>query len=244
VVFAQSFNTVLGASQALIGDSDLGQESGTKASNVLVNAQDMATINSDVDAVAASIIAGGASVPSAAIGVALSRNFIGEKQNDSDLSGGDPIAYVNPVAAQDGATVEGNLLQAGILGSNLYLDGDLTISAEQTSTITATVDSFAAAFGVGANDLATLSGAGTEANDRSLQTILASLESAATNAAAQLQAAAVDIHANDQSRIEATAWGAALSANYGGYAAGSGTIGVALAGNTLNNHVERSEGVV
>ncbi|MEI7786623.1 MAG: hypothetical protein WCK08_19720, partial [Betaproteobacteria bacterium] len=122
---AQSFNTVLGASQALIGDSDLGEESGTKASDVLVNAQDTGTINSQVDAIAASLAVGSDATASAAIGVALSRNFIGEKQNDSDLSGGDPIAYVNPVAAQDGATVEGNLLQAGILGSNLYLDGDL-----------------------------------------------------------------------------------------------------------------------
>jgi hypothetical protein len=243
---AQSFNTVLGASQALIGDSDLGETSGTKASNVDVIANDTSTIHSEVDAIAASISGGvTGSTASAAIGVALSRNFIGEQQGNSAVSGGHPIVYSNPVRAQDGATVQGNLLQAGIWGSNLYLQGNLTIKAEQTSRITSTVDSFAAALAAAANPFGeqqpsalTVSGSGAEASNRSLQTILASLESTPTSAIPKLQAAAVDIQANDQSRIEATAWGAAIGANYGGLAAGSGTIGVALARNTLNNHIE------
>ena len=196
---AHSFNTILGTNQALIEDSDLGVDSAPIAGTLTVTATDSTTINSEVDAIAASLtFADGNSSAAAAIGVALSRNFIGETQGNSGVSGGDPKPYDNSVVVPGGWSGKGNLLQASISGSNLHLSGDLTLKAEQSSTITAYVESFAAALGVSNQVGIALSGAGAESTNRTLQTVLANLGQNQPDPAARtaLQAGAVTVQAN------------------------------------------------
>lgn len=201
---ARSFNTILGTNQALIEGSDLGVESAPIDGTLTVTATDSTTIDSEVDAIAA-----GGGTAAAAIGVALSRNFIGETQGNSGVSGGDPKPYDNSVVVPGGWSGKGNLLQASISGSNLYLSGDLTLKAEQRSTITAYVDSFAAALGAAKEVGIALSGSGAESTNRTLQTVLANLGQNQPDPSARtaLQAGAVTVQAKDTSSIDATAWG-------------------------------------
>jgi hypothetical protein len=196
-----------------------------------VSATDTSSINAKVDTISAAG-AGGANGGAAAIGVALARNFIGETQGNSALSGGSPQAFSNLLGGN------GNLVRAAITNSNLYAKGAVSVTASNAATITSYVDSFAAALSVTGGVSASLVGAGSEATNRSLVSVQAFV-GATTGKTISLDSGALNVSSSDTTSADTTAWGAAVGASFGGDpidGADAAAIGVSLARTTLNNN--------
>lgn len=228
---ANSFNTITGNNTALVNAVNVSDALASGSSGVFsINATDTSSISATVDAIAASFTVGNSGA-AAAIGVSLARNFIGETQGNSGLTGGDPRPFVNNQGGN------GNLVAAQLTNSAVTRRSSVSINASNNSTIKSYVDSFSAAIGLGAASFGVaLSGAGSESTNRSLVNVKASVDGGSVAKSVNLTSG-LSVVATDASSVEATSWGAAIGFSLSGGTAISASIGVSLARNTINNTV-------
>ena len=234
---SNSFNTIIGSNQATIESCDVGINSSptqpTTIKNITITAKDDNIITSKSFGASANFSAGSTKTGGGiSIGVALSRNFIGETQGNSLVSGGDPKPYKV-------GDLEGNILKASIGNSNIHINGDLTINSEQKSIIEAHIGSLAASANLSSGDWGfSLTGVGSEATNRSRQTIQAEIINNNSVKRTKLEARDVKLESKDTTSIDALSWAGSVSANYSGKKSGALSIGVSLARNNINNKVE------
>ena len=234
---SNSFNTIIGSNQATIESCDVGINSSptqpTTIKNITITAKDDNIITSKSFGASANFSAGSTKTGGGiSIGVALSRNFIGETQGNSLASGGDPKPYKV-------GDLDGNILKASIRNSNIHINGDLTINSEQQSIIEAHIGSLAASANLSSGDWGfSLTGVGSEATNRSRQTIQAEIINNNSEKRTKLEARNVKLESKDTTSIDALSWAGSVSANYSGKKSGALSIGVSLARNNINNKVE------
>lgn len=224
-----SLNTITGTNQALINSANLGTASSTWNGTVTVSANDTSEINAKVKAFSFAVAVGYEhKATSAAIGVALARNLIGETQNNSVSGGDSPQAFTNQHSGK------GNLIRSAITNSNIYAKGAVSVTASHGAKITSFVDSFAAAISATNGNSIALVGAGSKAINRSLVAIQAFL-GASSNKTISLNSGTLSVSSSDTTSADSTSWGAAVGFSLGGSGSLAAAIGVSQAHNTLDN---------
>ena len=219
---ANALNTIEGGSQALLWADTIQADPGT----ISLAGTSSDTITAQVQAIAGagqgSATGSGGAV---SIGASVARNRLGVSSDGPDASG-DGLAI--------GASVRGHDGQAGVKSLAAQ---SLTLKADQTSTIDATVGATSAAIawtGKGSVGVAA-SGAGSEATNTLKQNVIAEAVGAGEGATLTLGNGDLTLSANDTSSLTTTAWGAALAVSVAPAAQFSAApaVGVSLADNTL-----------
>ncbi|MCA9062255.1 MAG: hypothetical protein KDA96_04330, partial [Planctomycetaceae bacterium] len=201
---AYASNVILTTVYSIVDSSDV-----SAADDVTLSATSSGSVDSTIKAVSAA--AGGGLVGvGVAIGVGLARNYVG----------------YNPTGGAGSSVV-----QAWIAGSEIDVDGTLTVLADNTSTINAEVEAAAVALAAGKFAVAG-AGTGVSALNRIGRTIRADITDSAGNG--------IRIHdgaltARDSSTITSTTEAASLAAGIG--IGGGIAIAVSLAENQINNVV-------
>jgi hypothetical protein len=178
-----------------------------------VNARNSASIKANVVAVAGSVGIGSGVGAAAAIGASLADNFIGYDEN-STRTAAETLAYI-----QDSSIVQG---------------GTLTVNAESTQAIKATVFAGSVAVAASGGVGFAASGAGVNAINRIGADTKAYIDGSGSEG---ISVGNIVVLAKDNSTIDADAGAAAVAIAIGGSAAVAVSVGVALATNTIDNRV-------
>ncbi|WP_197480218.1 hypothetical protein, partial [Anabaena sp. 4-3] len=191
--------------------------------DVTITANNNANINATVVATAASVgsgLAGG-------IGAAVANNYIGYDNDDNNTR--------NPAE-----------VQAYIQNSRITSDGNLTLNAESSGSITAGVGAGSVAVAIPSlpdpkkpkakfGEAFAISGSGVFTENQIATLVKAFVDSDGTTS---IQTKSAIISAQDSSIIKADAGAASLAASAAATTGGSLAIGVALASNLISNEVE------
>jgi hypothetical protein len=129
---------------------------------------------------------------------------------------------------------EGATVQAYIKDSSVNASGDLSLDAISTQDINTQVFSGSVAIAGGGAAGVALSGAGASVENRIFVNIASFIDG---DGESGIIADRINIHANDNSSIEALVGAASIAASFGGTAAVSFSIGVSLAFNEVQNTV-------
>ena len=206
---AEATNVILTKVNAHIDYSNIAS-----AGAVNLSASNTSTINATITGASAAIGGGGAAGVGVSIGVAMAQNLLGFTLNGSS----------SPAE-----------VQAYLLNSSLNAAGALTLTANSSQTINATVVAASAAVAAGGVAGVGGSGAGASTNNTIATNIKAYIDG---SGATGIRAASASLSAQDTSSITANTGAASLAASFAGTAAVSLSIGVALAQNTIANVVD------
>ena len=207
---AEATNVILTGVNAHIDGSNV-----TSAGAASLSASNASTINANIPpAASVSVGGGGTAGVGVSIGAAMARNLIGY--------------------ALDG-TYTPTPVQAYLLNSSLNANGALTLTANSSQSIDATVVAASMAVTGGGTDGVGAIGSGVSTTNQMCALVRAYLDGTGTTG---INAASVNLSAQDSSTINANAGAASLAASFGGTAGASVSIGVALAQNIVTNQVE------
>ena len=205
---ADSSNVINSKSNAFIESSKV-----TSAADVKLDASSNSTIVATVAAVSVSVAGGSTAGVGASIGAAVAKNYIGWNLDDTQSS------------AQ---------VQACVLNSSITAAEDLTQTAIADQSIDSLVLAGSAAVGVGGTAGVGLSGSGVLSENKIGVDVKSFIDG---DGATGIHADDVTLSAEDTSTISTFAGAASLAASLGGTVGFSGSIGVALARNTISTSV-------
>ena len=190
----------------------------TAAGAITVSASDTSRIKATISAASIAAAGGGVAGVGVAVGAAMAHNAIGDGSSGAANSG---------------------IITAYLDHTSTVATGALAIAATSNQTITATVDSLAAALAAGGFVGGAASGAGASAVNDIKVNIASYIDGDAVSGASQtgVKAGSVTPSGNDTSEIAAVTGAAALSAALGTFS-GSISVGVALATNRISNDME------
>ena len=217
---AEATNVILTKTNAFFNLSNVNTIASTSAGDVILDAQNNASINATIVGAAVAVGGGGAGGIGVAIGAALARNLVGW---DVDSNGD---------VYQDSDTTS-NVL-AYTKDTSINAKGDLIQTALADQTIDAVVVAASLAVAGGGGFGGAGSGAGVYAENRIATDVKAYIEG---DGATGVSADTITIIAEDSSSITAVAGAVSIGVAFSGGGSVSASVGVAIAKNEVNNNV-------
>jgi hypothetical protein len=210
---AIAVNLILGEANAFIEDSSItATGSGVDQGEVNLEADHESEITALVKATAASVAVSGGTTPAVAIGFSLARNLIGW----TEYGGSDPIE-----------------VQAYATDTQITAAKGITVSADSTAVIDATVSATSVAIALSAGSGGGLSAAGLWTDNK----IAADIQAYLDGSTGIVAGGDLRVTADDNSTITADAQAASVAASLTGGNGGALSIGLSLAHNTIDNDI-------
>ncbi|MGN7612778.1 beta strand repeat-containing protein, partial [Magnetococcales bacterium HHB-1] len=202
-------NVILTDTEAYIKNSQI-----TALGKVDLDAASLSDIAATVGALSASIGGGGAAGVGVSIGVAISKNYLGQDPDDSSKTGE---------------------ISAYTLNSDINATGALTLDTLADQRISAKVLAASAALAAGGAAGVGVAGSGVGATNI-IETDIQSYING--DKSSGITAGSVSLSVDDQSSIIATAGAASIAASFGGAAGVSVSVGASIAKNIIDNQVK------
>ncbi|MFZ0530399.1 MAG: hypothetical protein WAL91_07680, partial [Propionicimonas sp.] len=209
---ATAVNLIAGHTIAKIADTGLVQTTGGSIAITATNSSAIAATIAAVSAALSLSLKSDKMTAGVAIGVSIARNLIGWYE----------WAGANPIA-----------VKAQAVDTSLKAATGITISAASTAVIDAFVLAASVAIAASTTDAVAVSIGGLWTDNR----IATAIEASAERTSIDAGAGAVLVTASDSSKVTADAMAAAVTASLSGGKSGAGSVGVALAHNTVDNTI-------
>ncbi|MCA1683991.1 MAG: hypothetical protein LC708_02540, partial [Actinobacteria bacterium] len=206
---------VLGTTNAFVAASEVDS-----ADDVTLDANTAASIAATVAGLSAAVgVGAGTAGIGVSLGVAISENRIGARGSDGTRDPYETRAY--------------------IADSDVGAEGDLALTARSSETISAIVVAVSAAAGVGVYAGIAVSGAGASASNLVIADTKATISGGGPAEGIEgIAADSIKLIARDESRIKADVVGASVAFAFSGVVGAAISVGVSLAYNEIDNHVE------